>query len=150
MHTQTFHKTVHSRMETLRGLLIDSIDHPEKYCRGIEKATVHRAPEGVVRETRIDGTTIKEEISISERKNEFLMTSHLLEHPHYNGKIHTRLVPSSVQNPMSPVELEVLLELERKSFKVEGMVPGDADLVLDIEYEMEKLKSQAEKIDGNA
>ena len=149
MYVHTYRKTVHSQMETLRKLLVDSIDHPEKYRRGIQKASVEHVADGVVRETRKDGTTIREEISFSERKNEFLMTSRLMEHPLYDGKILTRIVPASVQNPMSPLALEVTLELERKSFKVEGMLPGETELVHEIEKEMDLLKSKAEEIDRN-
>lgn len=151
MYIQTYRKTVHSQMQTLRKLLLDSIDHPENYRRGIKKATVvEHLPDGVVREFKKDGTTIREGISVHERKNEFLMTSELMEHPLYTGKIFTRIVPTSVQNPMSPLALEVSCELERKSFKVEGMLPGERELENEIEEEMDSLKKKAEEIDRHA
>lgn len=151
MFANTFRTTVHSQMETMRRLLIDSIDHPQKYQRGVEDArVVEFVSDGVIREIRKQGTTIREGISILERKNEFIMTNELMEHPLFKGKIITRLIPASVQNPMSPVDLEVSVELERKSFKLEGVLPGEEELVEEIREEMDVLKGKAEELEGHA
>ena len=149
MYVHTYRKTVHSQMETLRKLLLDSIDHPEHYRHGIKKSAVEHLPDKVIREVNKDGATIREEIVFHEQKNEFLMTNEFLEHPLYTGRILTRIVPASVQNPMSPVALEVTCELERKSFKVEGMLPGERELGEEIETEMDLLRNKAEEIDRN-
>lgn len=151
MYVNTYRTTVHSQMQTMRRLLIDSIEHPQKYTKGIEDArVVEFLPDGLVREVRKHGATIREGISIHEQKNEFMLTSELMEHPLYHGKIVTKIVPSSVQNPMSPLDLQVSLELERKSFKVEGMLQGEEEMVKEITEEMNLLKKTAEEMEYHA
>lgn len=151
MYVNTFRKTVHSQMQTMRKLLIDSIEHPQKYDKRVEDArVVEFLTDGVVREVRKQGATIKEGITVAETKNEFTLVHELMEHPLYSGRIVTKIVPSSVQNPMSPLDLQVTLELERKSFKVEGMLPGEEELVKEVSEEMEALKRKAEEIEHHA
>lgn len=150
MFANTYRKTVHTQMQTMRKVLLDSIDHPQKYIKGVENSrVVDYMPDGVVREIRKKGITIREGISVEERKNEFVMTSELMEHPLFMGKVITRIVPASVQNPMSPLDLEVSVELERKTFKATGMLAGEEELIDDIREEMEMLKEKAEEMDRN-
>ncbi|SNB46695.1 hypothetical protein [Geobacter sp. DSM 9736] len=151
MYVNTLRTTVHSQMDTMRRLLLDSIDHPQKYQKKVQDArVVEFMTDGVIREVRKDGSTIREGISVAERKNEFLLTNELLEHPLYSGRILTRIVPTSVQNPMSPISLEVTLELERKDFKVEGMLPGEEAIVKEVEEELEVFRKKAEEMEVHA
>lgn len=151
MYVNSYRTTVHSQMQTMRKLLLDSIEHPQKYVKGVEESrVVEFLPDGVVREVRKHGATIREGITVEEKKNEFVLTSELMEHPLFNGKIVTRVVPASVQNPMSPLDLEVSMELERKSFKLEGMLPGEEELVREISEEMNLIKQTAEEIERSA
>lgn len=151
MYVHTYRKTVNSQMQTMRRLLIDSIEHPQKYAKHVEDArVVEFLPNGLVREVRKHGATIREGITVAETKNEFRLVSELMEHPFYNGRIVTKIVPTSVQNPMSPLDLQVTVELERKSFKVEGMLPGEEEMAKEIVDEMDLLGSKAEELEHRA
>lgn len=147
MLTSTYKTLVHAQVETVWGLLLDSLENPQGYLPGVEEARViEKFADGVIRETKRNGIAVRERITADRNKLELL--SELLEHPLYTGTVVTRLVPASVQNPMAPLHLEYTLRLERKSFHLEGMVKAEEEMVAAIEKEMEVFKEKAEQIDA--
>lgn len=146
MLINTFHTLVHAQPATIWRMLMDRVENPQNYLHGVESAQiVGRSAEGVIREMLWEGKRVREMILPEENENR--VTHELLEHPIYEGRIITRLVPTSVQNPMAPVDLQIAVALERKSFKVEGLVPTEAELVADIENELQLLKAKAEEME---
>ena len=146
MLINTFHTLVHAQPATIWKMLMDRIENPQNYLHGVESAQiVERSDEGVVREMQWEGKRVRERILPEENENR--VTHELLEHPIYEGRIITRLVPTSVQNPMAPVDLQIAVELERKSLKVEGLVQTEAELIADIEKELQLLKAKAEEME---
>lgn len=147
MLINTFHTLVHAQPDTVWKLLLDRVENPQKYLHGVEASQiVERSPAGIVREMRWEGKTIRERIIPEEKESRII--DELLEHPLYRGQVITRMVPASVQNPMAPVDLQIAVELERKSFHVEGMVPTEAELIADIEKELRLLKEKAEELES--
>ncbi|ABQ26391.1 AtaL-like protein [Geotalea uraniireducens] len=146
MLINTFQTLVHAQPATIWKILMDRVENPQNYLHGVESARiVERSAGGVVREMLWEGKRVRERILPEENENR--VTHELLEHPIYEGRLITRLVPTSVQNPMAPVDLQIAVELERKSFKVEGLVSTEAELVADIENELQFLKARAEEME---
>ncbi len=142
----TYHTLVHAQPVTVWKLLLDEVENPQKYLHGVESAQiVGRSAEGIVREMRWEGMTVRERIIPEEKEN--LITHEFLEHPVYQGRFFTRVVPASVQNPMAPVDLQIGVELERKSFQVSNLVQTDVEFDSDIENELQLLKEMAEKVE---
>lgn len=147
MLTSTYKTLVHAQVETVWGLLLDSLQNPQNYLSGVQEARViEKFSDGVVRETKRNGITVRERITVN--KSELALHSELLEHPLYTGTIVTRLAPTSVQNPMAPLHMEYTLRLERKSFHLEGLVKAEEEMVAAIEKEMAAFKEKAEQIDA--
>jgi ribosome-associated toxin RatA of RatAB toxin-antitoxin module len=146
MLTTTYKTLVHAQPDTVWGLLVDSLDNPQRYLPGIEESKViARSADEVVREMKTKGMTIRERVAI--HKKEWELDSEFLEHPLYRGTTAIRLVPTSVQNPMAPLHLEVNLRLERRSFHLEGMVKAEEEMVAGIRQEMETLRAKAEEME---
>jgi hypothetical protein len=137
---------VHAQPATVWKVLLDEVENPQRYLHGVESTEItERTAEGVVREMRWDGKTVKEMIVPAEK--DMRIVHELLEHPIYEGRLLTRMAPTSVQNPMAPVDLQVSVELERKSFHMEGLVATEAELAADIEKELLTVKERAEELE---
>lgn len=146
MLVNTYRTLVHAQSATVWKLLLDRVENPQKYLHGVEGARIVESSEaGIVRELRWEGKTVRERIV--PEKDDYRITSELLEHPLYAGTTVTRVVPTSVQNPMAPLYLECEVRLERKSFHVEGFVKTEGEMVADIEKELEALKLKAEEME---
>jgi len=147
MLVKTLRVLVHAEHETLWKLLMDRVEHPERYLAGVSEARIIEKNGNLsVRELKLHGALVKERIE--ERPHDSELRYELLEHPQLTGTIVTRIVRTARQSPVAPQYLEYLLELQTKSFHVEGTVKGEEEIVADIESEMQKLKSRAEEMDS--
>ena len=147
MFIHTYHVLVHAQPTTVWDVLLDEVENPQNYLHGVESVRItERSPEGVVREMQWDGRAVKERI-VAEGTEQRIVHE-LLDHPLYAGRILTRLAPTSVQNPMAPVDLQVLTELERKSFHAEGVISTEAEMAADIERELRSVKEVAEELES--
>jgi hypothetical protein len=144
MLVNTYRTLVHAQIETVWELLLDRVENPQHYLHGVDGVQmIERSDAGIVREISWEGKTIRERIMPD--KEQYRVTSELLEHPLYRGTIVTRVVPTAAQNPMAPLYLETEVRLERKSFHVEGLVKTEEEMVADIEKELRMVKEKAEE-----
>lgn len=144
MLVTTCRTLVHAQVETVWDVLLDRVENPQNYLHGVEGVQIiERSAAGIERELTWEGKTVRERIVPEKELSR--ITVEFREHPLYVGTIVTRLVPSSVQNPMAPLYLEAELRLERKSFHLEGMVGTEAEMIADLEKELEAIKQKAEE-----
>jgi hypothetical protein len=149
MLVKTLQVLVHAEHETLWNLLLDRLQHPERYTPGITETQILLQTEHeTIRQMKLHGEIVKERITVSPYDGE--MRHELLEHPQFTGVIVTKIVRTARQSPVAPLHLEYDLELQRKSFLTEGIVRGEAEIVADIETEMQRLKSRAEEMDSKS
>jgi len=147
MLVRTLQVPVHCEHETLWHLLTDRLQHPGRYLPGVTEVSISgQTAEGLSREMRLHGETVREKIGINAHR--FEIRHELQEHPQFTGVIVTRIVRTSCQSPVAPQLLEYALELQRKSFHVEGIVKGEEEIIADLEMEMNRLKMRAEELDS--
>lgn len=149
MIVKTLQILVHAEHETLWHLLMDRLENPGRFMAGVSEAKILERNEGeVLREMKLHGELVKERILIRPYDSE--VRHELLEHPQFTGFIATKIIKTAVQSPVAPLYLEYDLNLETKSFKVEGAIKGEDEIITDLKSEMNKLKSRAEEIDSRA
>jgi hypothetical protein len=70
----------------------------------------------------------------------------LLDHPVYSGKIIIKAVPSSVQNPMAPVDLQFFLDLEPISG---SSIKGDEEIriISLVKEEQRRITEESEQLE---
>ena len=149
MLVKTLHISIHTEHETLWQLLMDRLQHPERYLPGITEVRVlDDSEEVMIREMKLHGETVKECITIKPYEGE--LRHELLEHPQFTGTIVTKILRTARQSPVAPQTLEYDLHLQQKSFSTRGVVKGEAEIVADLEREMYRLKSRAEEMGSRA
>jgi hypothetical protein len=149
MLVNSFRTLVHAQLDTVWKLLLDRIENPQNYLHGVEDVKiVERSAAGIIRELKWEGKAVREKIVPDDAA--YSITQEILEHPLYSGSTVIRALPTSVQNPMAPVYIEANVRLERKSFHLEQMVKTEAEMVTDLEKELEALKAKAEKLESRA
>lgn len=137
---------IHAQVQTIWDLLLDRVENPQKYQpRILESRIVERFSDGVVREMRIDDMLTRERITYDD--GELLVHAELLEHPQYLGTIETRVLSRAVQNPTSPVNLDINVRLELKEDHREGLVRPDANLEAAIREELDTIRTKAEELE---
>lgn len=144
MLTDTYRVAIHAQADTIWQLLPRWLQMPEMYIHRVDSIKVVEKTENrVVREISWRGKLFRDKAYID---NDNKRINHELEeHPLYEGRYVMSIVPTSVQNPMAPVELQIYLELKRRSFKVERMVQTEAEFAADIAAHLELAKKTAEK-----
>lgn len=146
MLVRTLQVLVHAEHDTLWNLLLDRLLHPERFTPGVsEMRIVEKSDDVMLRELKLHGELVRERITVKPYDSE--IDHELLEHPRFTGKIVIRIVRSARQSPVAPQYLEYDLELQRKSFKVEGIVGGEEEIISDLESELHRLKSRAEEME---
>lgn len=149
MIVKTIQILVHCEHDTLWQLLMDRVDHPERYTPGVaEVRTLEKSDEVRVRELKLHGELVKERIEINPYDS--FLRYELLEHPQFSGTIVTRVVRTARQSPVAPIYLEYDLDLQTRSFHVEKALKGEEEIMADIDAEMQKLKSGAEEMESRA
>lgn len=147
MLIRTLQVLVHSEHDTLWNMLIDRMHHPERYALGVTEARIVEQGENeLVCEMTLHGDRVKERILVRPYDGE--LRHELIEHPQFNGFIVRKIVRTARQSPVAPLYLEYDLDLQRKSYKIQGMVRGEEEILTDLETEMLKIKSRAEEIDS--
>ena len=147
MAVTTFRVLVHAQAETVWKLLYDRIENPQSFQpRVIGSRITTRTAEGVIRESKVSDGVIRERISVDMK--EHAVHTVLLEHPACTGTILTRVLPTSLQNPMAPLHLEVQVTLE--AVERYGKGTGrfyEEEAVRMLQEEMERLKMRAEELE---
>jgi len=149
MLIKTLQVLVHAEHQTLWNMLIDRLRHPERYLLGISNAKIVEESQDVfVSEMMLHGEMVKERILVKPYDGE--LRHEYVEHPQFTGFIAKKIVRTARQSPVAPLYLEYDLELQRKSFLVKGVVRGEDETIMDLETEMQKIRSGAEETDSQA
>lgn len=149
MLVRTLKVSVHADHETLWNLLLDRLQHPELYITGMTQPQILETDGHVtVREMKLHGDLVRERVTVRPYDNE--IRHELLEHPRFTGAIVTRIVPTARQSPVAPLDLEFDLELVQKSWQVPSLVYGEAEVLADIQEEMNRIKARAEALEARA
>ncbi|HJV65013.1 MAG TPA: AtaL-like protein [Geomonas sp.] len=149
MIVKTIQVLVHAEHETLWNVLMDRLENPGRYLPGVSEVRILERSEGeLLREMKLHGELVKERILVKPHDSE--LHHELLEHPQFTGLVVTKIVRTAVQSPVAPQYLECDLNLQTKSFKVEGALKGEDEIMADLKSEMIKMKSRAEEMDGRA
>lgn len=149
MLVKTLTVLVHAEHDTLWNLLLDRLKDPQRFIPGVtETRLIDKKDNVTVREMRLHGDLVRERITI--RAHESEIRHELLEHPQFTGAIVTRVVRTARQSPVAPQHLEYDLELTPKSLLTKGVVHGEAEILADLEAEMQRLKSRAEELETRA
>ncbi len=144
MRQVTYSAEVHAPREILWRLLLDKVENPAGYIPGVIEARIlERYDNGVLRQIRTQGMTVKERVSINEAIGEVRYL--LLEHPLFSGQVINRVVAASVQNPAAPVVLTITVDWGPKDEKAEKII--QEDLPAQIQREVLSLKEKAEELE---
>jgi hypothetical protein len=94
----TYHVPVDAELQTIWNVLLDRIEHPDRYLAGVESFSFPESEEDyAVREVLIGGMPLKERITIDERLGE--VRYELLEHPLCTGDVYNALIPPAEDDP---------------------------------------------------
>lgn len=146
MLERTLQVLVHCEHQTLWNTLRDRLQHPERYLLGVAGAEISEEGQDVfVSEMQLHGETVKERIYVKPYEGE--LRHEFLEHPRFTGTITRKIVKSARQSPVAPLFLEYRLELSLKSYKVQGVVRGEEEMITDLDTEMQKVRVRAEEMD---
>lgn len=144
MLTDVYRISICAQPDTIWKMLPEWLDNRDMYIHKVDSMkVVERSADRIVRELSYHGTTFRETAYLDQ--NNSIIRHELQDHPLYQGRYSTAIIPASVQNPMAPVELRLNLELERRSFKVEKLVQMEGALATDIEKNLRILKRMAEE-----
>ncbi|WP_243371209.1 hypothetical protein [Geotalea sp. SG265] len=144
MLADTYRISISAQPDTIWNLLPEWLDNLDLYIHKVDSMkVVERSANRIVRELSYRGTPFRETAIFDQ--NSRSIRHELQDHPLYQGVYGTSVVPTSVQNPMAPVELQLYLELERRSFKIEKLVQMEGELATDIEKVLRILKRMAEE-----
>jgi hypothetical protein len=93
-----YHVPVDASLQTIWNVLLDRIEHPDRYLAGVESFSFPESTEDyAVREVAIQGVMLKERITIDERQGEVRYV--LLEHPLFSGEVYNALIPPAEDDP---------------------------------------------------
>jgi|GEM_PF-118677 len=135
---------VHAPLETIWKLLIEKVEQPQSYLPGVTQARIlQHYGNGVLREIKGKGLTIKEKVVIDKAHGE--VHYFLLEHPLFSGRAVNRVVPSSVQSPVAPQVLTIELEWAPKDEEAEQLI--QTVIPEQIQSEVLSLKELAETME---
>jgi len=149
MFIKTLTTLVHAQHDTLWNLLLERLQNPERFIPGVtESRIVEKAGDVSIREFMLHGERVKEKITVY--PHESRIHHELLEHPQFTGTIVTKVVRTARQSPVAPQNLEYDIDVSPRSRIIKGVLYGEAEIVADLEVEMQRLKLQAEEIESRA
>lgn len=89
---------VNASLQTIWEVLLDRIEHPERYMQGIDSFDfVESTEDYAVRELRLQGFPLRERITIDERLGEVRYA--LQDHPLFQGDVYNALIPPASDDP---------------------------------------------------
>ena len=149
MLVRTLVVLVHAEHDTLWNLLLDRLQNPERFAPGItETRVIEKEGNATIREMRLHGDLVRERVILYPHESE--IRHELLEHPQFTGSIVTKVVRTARQSPVAPQHLEYHLHLSPVARLVKGVVFGEAEILSDLQEEMNRLKSRAEELEIRA
>jgi len=149
MFIKTLTTLIHAEHDTLWNLLLDRVTSPERFIPEVTEARITEKQGNIcVREMMLHGERVKEKITIYPYESR--IDHELIEHPQFTGTIVTKVVRTARQSPVAPQNLEYDIDLSPRSRIIKGVLYGEAEIVADLETEMQHLKLKAEEIESRA
>jgi len=94
----THHCSVNADLQTIWTVLLDRIEHPERYQTGVESVKFPESTEEyALRELIVEGVPLRERITIDEPQGEIHYT--LVDDPLFVGGFCTALIPPAPDDP---------------------------------------------------
>src|SRR3954447_11182307 len=94
-----FSTPIHACLDTVWNILLDKIEHPEKYIPGVSGTKIlERYTDGFLREIDANGLVLRERVTIDREAGE--ITFDVVEHPLFSGRMINRVVPTARQSPV--------------------------------------------------
>lgn len=116
------------------------------YEPGLLKSFVYENE--IIREITVRGIRYREKFLVSSKYKD--IRRELVDHPVFSGQTTIKVAPFSAQNPMAPVDLQLLMVLVSKSADAKGIIPFEKEMVSAIEAEMRRIKERAEELERGA
>lgn len=89
---------IDAELQTIWNVLLDRIEHPERYLAGVESFSFPESEEDyAIREIMMGDTPLRERITIDERQGE--IRYQLLDHPLFTGDVYNALIPADTNDP---------------------------------------------------
>lgn len=144
---------VNASLQTIWDVLLDRIEHPERYMQGVDSFEFLESTEDfAVREILIQGFPLRERITIDERLGEVRYA--LQDHPLFRGDVYNALIPPANDDPKALPVVQFRMDWqplnsEAQSAEAEGAPILEASLkdavhyVRDLAEHIEVKKNQA-------
>ncbi len=138
----TYSTPVDASLQLLWKILLDKIEHPERYMAEVEETEfLEDTEEYAVREIRTSDMALQEKITINESLGEVRFS--LLNHPFFEGDVIHAIVPSTPQ-PTLTITMDWRAKNEEAQ-QVEGLY--QEQLEQDIHLAAEHIKNLAEHLE---
>lgn len=135
---------VHAPLDTVWKLLIEKVEQPQTYLPGVAHSRIlQHYGNGVLREVKGEGMLIKEKVVIDKMHGE--IHYFLLEHPLFTGRVVNRVVATSVQSPVAPLQLTIEVDWTPKDERAEQII--QSGIPEQIQNEVLSLKQKAEAME---
>jgi hypothetical protein len=141
---QLTHSTeIHAPLGTVWNILVKRIEHGGEFPPGARHVLVlERQGNTLLRELRGYGITMRERVTMDRQGGEIRYD--LLEHPLFTGYVIQRAVPRSLQSPVTPVQLTMIVAWVPKNEEAEKKIIEN--LPSAIQEEVLSLKRDAEEL----
>jgi hypothetical protein len=129
---------VNASLQTIWNVLLDRVEHPERYMKGVESFSFLESTETfAVREILIQGFPLRERITIDERLGE--VRYQLIEHPLFQGDVYNALIPPAQDDPKATPVVQFRmnwqpLNEEAQAVDVEGRAVLEESLKQAVHY----------------
>lgn len=121
MPQASFAAPVNAPIAELWALLLDKIEHPDKYVPGVSQVKILEKTEtAVLREMTAGDLTLKEWITWDEKNLEVCFT--LVEHPRFSGDVINKIIVSD--RAAEPISLEFRLHWQPKQSQPDPPEPN--------------------------
>lgn len=121
----TFSTPVNAPLETVWTMLLDKVEHPQRYIGAVQHTAIHeRSSDGVLREMQTPQMRLMERITIHESSHTITFT--LVDHPQFIGAIHNIVAAHPQESAASPVVLTFAIDWTARQPEADD----DADIAL--------------------
>jgi hypothetical protein len=123
-----YHVPVDASLQTIWNVLLDRIEHPDRYLAGVESFSFPESEaDYAVREVNIQGMTLRERITIDERQGEIRYA--LLEHPLFAGDVYNALIPPAEDDPKAKPVVQFRMDWQPLNAEAKVVEADSADVL---------------------
>lgn len=145
-----YFEPVDAELQTIWDVLMDRIEHPDRYLAGIESFSF---PEGnedyAVREVVMNGVPLRERITIDERQGE--IRYELIDHPLFTGEVFNALIPPAPDDAKAKPVVQFRMNWQPRTLEARALeLETDAELADSIRHAVRYVKGMAEHLQKTA